>query len=127
MNDTRMALPSFLSPPLLIRAEGAALAGLSGYLYAEYGRSWVLFVLLFLAPDLSMLAYLVNGRIGAATYNIVHTLVWPALLIAIAVSLDNAVMLSIALTWVAHIGVDRLVGYGLKYPSDFKDTHIQRL
>ena len=71
--------------------------------------------------------YFANKRLGAAAYNLVHTYVWPALLVALGVGSDNDLMLSIGFIWFAHIGIDRLLGYGLKYPIDFKQTHIQRL
>jgi Domain of unknown function (DUF4260) len=112
---------------MLVRAEGAAIAALALYLYAEYGRSWILFLALILVPDLSIPIYFANPRVGAAAYNLVHTYVWPALLIGLGMANDSDLLLSIALIWFAHIGVDRLLGFGLKYPVDFKQTHIQRL
>ena len=127
INDDRPASLGLLAPRFVVRAEGAAFLGGSLYLYAEYGHSWLLFLVLFLAPDLSMLAYLVNPRVGAAAYNLVHALVWPAALVVFALATDDDLVLSLGLIWLAHIGADRFVGYGLKYPDDFKETHIQRL
>lgn len=116
-----------LAPSVLVRAEGAAILGLTLYLYGRYGRGWILFAALVLVPDLSIPVYFVDRRVGAAVYNLVHTLVWPAVLVGLGVGSDSDLALSVGLIWFAHIGADRLVGYGLKYPADFKQTHIQRL
>jgi hypothetical protein len=83
-----------------------------------------MFALLFLAPDLFMLGYLANAPIGAAIYNAVHTYVGPVLLALYSVGTDHRTLLSISLIWIAHIGLDRLLGFGLKYPTYFKDTHL---
>ena len=64
-----------LSPRVLVRADGAAVLALAIYLYSEYGRGWLLFLALILAPDLSIAAYLVNRDVGASLYNLVHTYV----------------------------------------------------
>jgi hypothetical protein len=116
-----------LSPSVLARLEGAAFFALGLYLYVEFGRGWLLFVALILVPDLSIPIYFADRRIGAAVYNLVHTYVWPAALVGLAVAVDGELLLSIGLIWFTHIGVDRMLGYGLKYPVDFKQTHIQRL
>jgi hypothetical protein len=112
---------------VLLRVEGlAVLAGaLALYFHLDYG--WVLLVVLALAPDLAMVGYVAGNRIGAAAYNTAHTYVGPVALGTIGVlgGIDTATQLS--LVWLVHIGGDRLLGYGLKYPSDFKDTHLQRV
>lgn len=82
-----------------------------------------MFALLFLAPDLSMLGYLAGPRLGGACYNAVHTYVAPAMLAA-AAAVGGGQLYRLALIWVAHIGLDRLVGYGLKYSTDFGMTHL---
>lgn len=74
-----------------------------------------------------MLGYLINVRVGAALYNLVHTEVGPLLLGAVAVSENWHNTLLFAIIWMAHIGLDRMLGYGLKYPTFFKDTHLQRV
>ncbi len=114
-------------PNLLLRAEGAIVFGASLLLYGELGANWILFVLLVLAPDLSMLGYLMGVRFGTALYNLVHALVVPLLLIAFAVFFKQLWLIPYGLIWTAHIGVDRLLGFGLKYPTRFHDTHFQRL
>ena len=112
---------------LLLRLEGLAIAAGAVVLYADGDHSWWLFALLILAPDLSFLGYLAGPRLGATAYNLLHNLVLPIALGTAAVLADSNAALAVALIWLAHIGVDRLVGYGLKYPTAFKDTHLQRV
>jgi Domain of unknown function (DUF4260) len=114
-------------PSLLLRAEGGIVFGTSLLLYGELRASWVLFVVLVLAPDLSMLGYLLGLRFGTALYNLVHALVVPLLLIALSIFYKQLWLLPYGLIWTAHIGVDRLLGFGLKYPTRFSDTHFERL
>jgi len=116
-----------LSPSVLERAEGLAFVVAAVCLYGKYGESWWLFVALFLVPDLTIPIYFVNGRVGAAAYNLVHVYVWPVALGCVGVVNGNDLLISISLIWFAHIGVDRALGLGLKYPVDFKQTHLQRL
>ena len=116
-----------LSPARLLRLEGAALALVAVLLYAHADASWWLFAGLLMLPDLGMLGFVRGPRIGAFTYNLTHTLVVPLSVAAVGVVADRAGLLHIALIWVAHIGADRATGYGIKYPTHFKDTHLQRL
>ncbi len=118
---------NFLYPGVMLRAEGAALLLVSVALYGVNGGGWLLFVLLLLAPDLSMLGYLAGVRTGSAVYNVFHAYPLPALLAIYGVFTGSGTILSLALIWLAHIGVDRMVGYGLKYPTNFKDTHLNRV
>jgi hypothetical protein len=113
-------------PSLLLRAEGGIVFGTSLTLYGELRASWVLFVVLVLAPDISMLGYLSGARVGAALYNLV-SLVAPLLLIILSIVYKELWLLPYGLIWTAHIGIDRLLGYGLKYPTRFRDTHLHRL
>jgi hypothetical protein len=114
-------------PGVLLRTEGAVVAALSVLLYSLHGGSWFLFVLLLLVPDLSMLGYLAGPRVGAAVYNVFHTYALPSALVAYGLLGGSTVSIAVALIWFAHIGVDRMLGYGLKYSSGFKDTHLGRL
>jgi hypothetical protein len=113
-------------PPvvILLRLEGLAVAALSTLLYARTGASWWLFAALWLAPDLSMLGYLAGSCNGAKIYNAIHTYVTPATLAVCGMLLGASAVMPIALIWVNHIGVDRLLGYGLKYPAGFGWTHL---
>jgi len=112
---------------ILLRVEGVSVLGLSAFFYHESHASWILFALLFLVPDLFMLGYLVNTRVGAAAYNLVHTLFVPGGLIIAAILASRSQLLPFLLIWTAHIGFDRMLGYGLKYPTRFKDTHLQHV
>jgi hypothetical protein len=115
------------SPSLLLRLEGAALliGSVIAYIYLQ-ASGW-LFALLILAPDLSMLGYLAGTKIGAAIYNLIHIDLWPIALIVLGLASANMSVIPIGLIWLAHIGGDRLLGFGLKYPTEFKDTHLQRV
>jgi hypothetical protein len=114
-------------PALLLRIEEASLLTAAVLLYAHLHFSWTLFAVLFLAPDLFMLGYLVNPRAGSALYNLGHFLLPPLALLAFAWHGGHSLAMAVALIWFAHIAFDRLLGYGLKYPAHFKDTHLQRI
>ena len=114
-------------PRLLLHAEGAAVAAAAVTLYVREGFDWWLLLVLGLAPDLAMLGYLAGARAGAVAYDLVHTYVLPVLLAAAGVIWASDAALAVALIWLTHIGVDRAVGYGLKYPGGFRDTHLQRV
>ena len=114
-------------PRILLRAEGAALLVVAAILYARVGESWWLFVILFLTPDLSFLGYLGGARTGAIVYNAAHTLIGPLLLATAGLLLPFYILIPLALIWFAHIGFDRLLGYGLKYAAGFGFTHLGRI
>jgi hypothetical protein len=121
------AVARLLGPATLLRAEGVALLALSVMLYWINGESWLLFGVLLLAPDLSMLGYLAGPKVGAAIYNAFHAYAMPAVVGALGMIFASPMAMAVALIWFAHIGMDRTVGYGLKYPTSFKDTHLQRV
>lgn len=114
-------------PAVLLRFEGFFVLVAAIVLYGQIGASWWMFVWLILAPDLSMLPYLWNKRLGSAIYNLAHTYIWPLLWLCITTYWGSDLGLSLALIWIAHIGMDRTVGYGLKYPTEFKETHLNRV
>jgi uncharacterized protein DUF4260 len=112
------------TPLLILRAEGLALLGLATWAFSLVGHSWWLYGALFLAPDLSFAAYLAGPRAGALIYNAMHTTLAPALLAAIGLATGSALALALATIWAAHIGLDRALGFGLKYASGFGETHL---
>jgi hypothetical protein len=114
-------------PRWLMRLEGAAILALSLYFYSAGLHPWWLFAVLFLAPDLFMLGYLVNVKWGAAIYNLVHTVTGPIVLLVLGLLIFRPGCIPYALIWFAHIGMDRALGFGLKYPTSFKDTHLQHV
>ena len=117
----------FNSPSWLLRLEGAVVFIVALVLYSRLESGWLMFVLLFFVPDVSMIGYAINTRIGATIYNLVHVYTLPAILGLTGLFTANALPVSVSLIWFAHIGLDRLLGFGLKYPTVFKDTHLQRV
>jgi hypothetical protein len=115
------------APAVLLRLEGLAILAVAVLLYAATGASWWLFAVLLLAPDLGLLGYALGPVAGARTYNLTHTLSVPLTLGAAGLGLQAPTVTAVALIWVAHIGMDRAVGYGLKYPTSFRETHLQRV
>ena len=116
-----------MSVRVALRLEGAALAVSALALYFDQGYSWLALVLLWLAPDLAMLGYLGGNRAGAIAYDVAHFEGWPLALGVAGVLAGSGLAIQLALIWLSHVGIDRLVGYGLKYPTAFKDTHLQRV
>lgn len=115
---------SFIADAVLLqRLEGLAALVLGVVAYAWLGQSWWVFALLFLAPYLAMLGYLRSPRLGALTYNLVHTYVAPAMLALAGLAL-GPLAFGLAAIWAAHIGFDRLLGYGLKLETGFEQTHL---
>ncbi|MER8573864.1 DUF4260 domain-containing protein [Mesorhizobium sp. M1338] len=112
---------------LTIRLEWAIVAVGAFVFYASIGVSWWLFGLLVLAPDLSMSGYLAGPRVGALAYNALHILIVPVLLLLAGHMEGNATAVAVALIWIAHIAIDRALGYGLKLPTGFQDTHLGRI
>ena len=129
MNENMMEAPGAVSGgvKVLLRCEGLALFLGACALYDVWGGSWWLFIVLFLAPDLSFLAYLIGARPGAMAYNAVHITVVPIALMGIGFALAMPHLSSIATIWLAHIGLDRAFGYGLKYETGFGFTHLGRI
>jgi len=114
-------------PRWLLHLEGACIFFLSLAFYQEGHFSWWFFAALFLTPDLFMFGYVVNVKLGAAGYNLAHTLAVPIVLLLICRFYGLPAATPYALIWLAHIGFDRMLGYGLKYPTQFKDTHLQHV
>ena len=83
--------------------------------------------MLFLAPDVSFVAYTFGPRVGALGYDLLHAEVAPLVLGTIGIVAGADLPVQLALIWLAHIGADRLLGYGLKYATAFRDTHLQRV
>jgi hypothetical protein len=115
-----------MSPRSLLRLEGAVVLLAAAFGYALLGVSWWFFVGLLLVPDAFMAGYLRGPRVGALLYNVGHTYVLPLVLGAVALGVGSVPVGAAALIWTAHIGMDRALGYGLKHPSGFHDTHLSR-
>jgi hypothetical protein len=114
-------------PMYLLRIEEACLLAASLAFYEHMHFSWLLFGVLFLAPDLFMLGYLANPRVGAVAYNLGHVVFVPLGVFALGYGLRKPELMAIGIIWFSHIAFDRLLGYGLKYPGGFKDTHLHHV
>ncbi|HET7884988.1 MAG TPA: DUF4260 domain-containing protein [Bradyrhizobium sp.] len=111
----------------VLRLEGLALFAGMTLLYFLWGGPWWLYVVLFLSPDLSFLGYLAGAKIGAWTYNVMHSTVIPLGMLTVGFGFAPPLVLSLALIWLAHIGFDRALGYGLKYSTGFGFTHLGKI
>jgi hypothetical protein len=111
----------------LLRLEGLTLFAGMTLLYALWGGSWWIYFVLFLAPDLSFLGYLAGPKVGAIVYNAMHSYMAPMALMTAGFGFAPPLLLSIAMIWLAHIGFDRTLGYGLKYSAGFGFTHLGRI
>lgn len=114
-------------PRAILLLEGFALFAACLFAYAKLGHSWWLFAALILAPDIGMIGYLRNAKLGAWLYNALHVTVLPIGIGVWGYLWPEPLAVSIALIWLAHIGMDRMLGYGLKYESAFSDTHLGRI
>ena len=114
-------------PLILLRLEGAAVLAASVYAWHLTGNSWLVFGLLFLTPDLAMLGYLAGPRAGAIAYNLVHSYAIVAPIGAIGLLAGSPMAVAAALILAGHIGFDRMLGYGLKYPDAFGHTHLGKM
>ena len=111
-------------PKLILRLEGLGVLALSAFAYGQWGSGWLWFAVFFLAPDLGMLGYLGGKKLGATSYNLSHSYIGAILCLAFGCYEHMTLAVSAGLIWAAHIGFDRLLGYGLKYASGFGDTHL---
>jgi hypothetical protein len=111
------------APITLLRLENLAIMSAATLSYALLHADWQLFAVLFLIPDLSMAGYLLNPKFGSIVYNIGHWYVLPIILFGYGI-LTKSAFLPVGLIWIVHIAFDRTLGFGLKYPGNFKDTHL---
>ena len=111
----------------ILHIEGLIVLLVSLYFYQVTNGNWLLFALLILVPDVSMLGYLKNKKLGAITYNLGHNYILSLLLVLTGIIMDKQFVTQLGLILTAHVGMDRFMGYGLKYPSHFKDTHLQKV
>lgn len=111
----------------MLRAEGLAMLACASALYWRASGDWKQFAILFLAPDLSLLFYLAGPVAGARAYNAAHSTMLPLALGAGGIAFAQPLATLIALIWLAHVGFDRALGYGLKYGRGFGFTHLGRI
>jgi Domain of unknown function (DUF4260) len=89
--------------------------------------AWWIAVLLFFAPDLSFAGYVAGPRVGALTYNSVHIYGFGPVVMAAGTLIGEPLLTALGLLWLAHSGFDRMLGYGLKLPEGFRETHLGRI
>ena len=111
----------------LLRLEGLTLFAGMTLLYGFWGGPWWVYAALFLAPDISFLGYLAGPKAGAIAYNAAHSYIVPMALMTAGFGFAPPLLLTIAMIWLAHIGFDRALGYGLKYSAGFGFTHLGRI
>lgn len=111
-------------PRMLLRVEGACIFGSTIWAYSRIGKPWWTFAAILLVPDLGMAGYLANTSAGAALYNSVHTETPAIILLCAALARKDNTLTGLALCWLAHIGMDRMFGFGLKYGTGFGHTHL---
>lgn len=114
----------FEKPNALLRLEGLAVFLVALAIFWQQSFSWPLFWSTILLPDLALFGYFINAKVGARLYNITHAKLLPSALAVVAIVTSNALFSALALIWFVHIGFDRMLGYGLKYPEGFKSTHL---
>ena len=111
-------------PRLFLRAEGAVLLIAALMAFATTDEPWWLVPAALFLPDLFMAGYARSSRLGALTYNLAHSYPLPAALGAVGLWQDSLLIQALAVVWFAHIGLDRLLGYGLKHDDGFSHTHL---
>jgi Domain of unknown function (DUF4260) len=116
-----------MSVPWILRIESAAIGILGIATFLTLGGAPLLLVPALLAPDLSAIGYLAGPRVGAVTYNLVHNWAIAVAFAFLAIITGEGWPMQVAAILAAHVGFDRALGYGLKLPTSFQDTHLGRL
>jgi hypothetical protein len=112
---------------VMLRLEGLCVLVTALVAYSKLGFDWGTFTLFFLAPDVSLVAYLAGANTGAVAYNLAHSYIGAIACLAAGLLLASPVALGAGIIWCAHIGFDRALGYGLKYSTGFRFTHLGRI
>lgn len=110
-----------------LKLEEAGLFFLGIVMFIQLEISWWWFPVLLLTPDIGMLGYIINTKIGAITYNVFHHRGIAVALLIAGFYLDNFGMLLAGVILFSHCAFDRMLGYGLKYPDNFKNTHLGKM
>ena len=111
----------------LLKGEELLLFALAVHLFGRLGYDWWVYLVLLLVPDLSMVAYVGGARLGAITYNIFHLRAL-AIGLYLAGAWAGAAAAQLAgLVLLGHSTLDRVFGFGLKYPDAFEHTHLVML
>lgn len=108
----------------ILRFEGLCMLIGALLVYTKLNFSWGTFALFFLTPDISLLAYLSGSRVGALAYNTAHSYIGAIICLVVGYLISTPTLLGVGIIWCAHIGFDRILGYGLKYSTGFNFTHL---
>ena len=129
LTDERSAAPGMTTGAVRtwLRLEGLAAFAAGLALFGATGGSWLFIIPLLLMPDISAAGYLAGPRIGAFTYNVAHNWVPGVVALGIGAWLASPAIVLVAAILIAHVGMDRAAGYGLKLPTSFHDTHLGRM
>lgn len=111
-------------PNVVLRLEGAVVFAGSIAVFSQHGQAWWLYPVLLLTPDIFMIGYLKNTKLGSITYNIGHAYPAAAAVLVTGLLTEAHLVAAIGAIWFGHIGWDRMFGYGLKYATSFKHTHL---
>ncbi|RTZ45670.1 DUF4260 family protein [Candidimonas sp. SYP-B2681] len=113
---------------LILRLEGLVVLAAASLAYSEFAdHGWTIFAICFLLPDISFSGYLLGPKAGAAAYNFAHSYIGAVVCLIVGLLSAIPLLLTIGLIWCAHIGFDRMLGYGLKYQAGFSFTHFGRI
>ena len=107
-----------------LKLEEAMMLALSLFLFQENNFSWTWFAILFLAPDLGLLGYLINAQTGAVAYNLAHHKGIAVLIYLGGIYFAIPQLQFTGILMFAHSSFDRILGYGLKFPDSFHHTHL---
>lgn len=108
----------------LLKSEEGAIFLFCIFLFTKLSVAWWWFPALLLVSDISMIGYVVNPKVGAFTYNLVHHRLVALVIAVYALTSGNEYWQLAAIILVAHISMDRMLGYGLKYYDAFTNTHL---
>ncbi len=119
---------ALMSPQkIMLHLEALAVFIATIAIYFNQGFGTLTFVVLLLAPDLAFVVYAMDKKAGIHAYNLAHFVAFPAALIGISIIGDWSTGVQFGLIWLAHITMDRSIGYGLKYTDDASHTHLQNV
>ena len=114
-------------PKVWLRIEGLFLFIATLIAFNQVRQHWWIYIALLFVPDIFMIGYVRSNKLGALLYNLGHSYPAPFSLLYFAWINHSKIWMAVGIIWIGHIGWDRFFGYGLKYDSKFKDTHLGSL
>ena len=108
----------------VIQLEELGLLLLGIYFFSLLNYQWWWFLVLILVPDFSMIGYVFGSKAGASSYNLFHHRGIAVLVYLAGIYFhQNEIQLAGVILF-SHSSFDRMLGYGLKYETGFKYTHL---